>query len=519
MQSRKDQIRAAALGDLETFIKLVHPGRVLGHAHSDLISWWNKSLSKSHQLVLLPRDHQKSALLAYRCAWEVTKNPAIRILYISSTANLATKQLKFIKDILTCDIYRFYWPDMVKKEESKREKWTETEVSVDHPLRKSESVRDPTIFTAGLTTNIVGMHCDISALDDVVVDDTAYSEDGREKVRNQVSYLASIAGTEASQWAVGTRYHPLDLYNDMQNQRIELYGNDGELVSDELLYETYEAKVENHGDGTGQYLWPRQQRGDGKWFGFDQRVLAIKKAQYADKTKFRAQYYNDPNDTESAPIQRDLFQYYSKEKLERENGHWYIAGQRLNVFAAVDFAFSMEKRADYTAIVVVGVDSRHNYFVLDIDRFKTNRIGDYFQRILKMYRKWDFRKLRAEVTVAQNVIVKDLKENYIRPNGLALIIDEYRPSKNEGTKEERISATLQPKYQNRQVWHFRAGNCELLEEELVKQNPAHDDIKDCLAACVDICVPPSAFRSTGTTRKFLRNDRAELFHTRFGGIL
>jgi len=405
---------------------------------------------------------------------------------------------------------------MINKEESKREKWTENEISVDHPSRKAEAVRDPTVFTAGLTTNIVGMHCDISVLDDVVVDDTAYSEDGREKVRNQVSYLASIAGTESKQWAVGTRYHPLDLYNDMQNQRIELYGSDGELHSDELLYETYEQKVETNGDGTGQFLWPRQQRGDGKWFGFDQRVLAVKKAQYADRTKFRAQYYNDPNDSESSPIQRELFQYYSRERLTKENGQWYINGARLNVFAAVDFAFSMEKRADYTAIVVVGVDSRHNYFVLDVRRFKTNKIGDYFHEILKLYRKWDFRKIRAEVSVAQGVIVKDLKENYIRPNGLALSIDEFRPSRNEGTKEERISSVLQPKYQNRQVWHFRAGNCELLEEELVHQNPAHDDIKDCLAACIDVCVPPSAFRGGGTTPS--KRGKTDVFHKRFGGV-
>jgi hypothetical protein len=66
-------------------------------------------------------------------------------------------------------LYSLYWPDMVEKEEAKREKWTEREISVDHPKRKEESIRDPSIFTAGLTSNIVGMHCDIAVLDDVVV--------------------------------------------------------------------------------------------------------------------------------------------------------------------------------------------------------------------------------------------------------------------------------------------------------------------------------------------------------------
>jgi hypothetical protein len=109
------------------------------------------------------------------------------VLYISSTSNLAVKQLKFIKDIITSDTYRLYWPDMVEKEETKREKWTEREISLDHPKRKEEAIRDPSIFTAGLTSNIVGLHCDIAVLDDVVVQANAYTEDGRAKVEDQYS--------------------------------------------------------------------------------------------------------------------------------------------------------------------------------------------------------------------------------------------------------------------------------------------------------------------------------------------
>jgi hypothetical protein len=106
MKDKKELIRLQAESDLESFIRLVHPQRVLGACHIDLIRWWTREEAKSHQLVLLPRDHGKSAMVAYRVAWEITRNPAIRVLYISSTSNLAQKQLKFIKDILTSDIYR-----------------------------------------------------------------------------------------------------------------------------------------------------------------------------------------------------------------------------------------------------------------------------------------------------------------------------------------------------------------------------------------------------------------------------
>lgn len=511
----KDQIRLAAESDLEAFIKLVHPQRLLGSVHKELIRWWTRQDAKSHQMTLLPRDHMKSALIAFRVAWEITKDPTIRVLYISSTANLAEKQLGFIKQILTSSIYRKYWPDMVEEDIGKREKWTNSEISIDHPLRKKEAVRDPTVFTGGLTTSLTGLHCDIAVLDDVVVQENAYTEDGREKVRTQYSLLSSIEGADAREWVVGTRYHPKDLYQDLIEKQVELYDDTGELISEEALYELFERRVEDVGDGTGQFLWPRQQRYDGKWFGFDQSILARKRAQYLDKTQFRAQYYNDPNDSSSAAISPDYFQYYDRTRLSRNGGRWFYAGSRINVFAAVDFAYSIRLKSDYTAIVVVGVDHKNNIYILDIDRFKTNLISDYFQRILTLHQKWDFRKIRCEVTSAQQIIVKDLKENYIRPFGLALAVEEHKPTRHEGTKEERLEATLQPKYANRQMWHYHGGNCQILEEELVLQNPPHDDVKDALASVIGIIQPPSTAASNQVSELWQQKG---VINSRFGGI-
>lgn len=512
-RDKRELIREAAEKDLETFVRLVHPNRVLGAIHSEVMRWWNREGRKTHQLLLLPRDHQKSALLAYRVAHAITCNPALRILYISSTSNLAIKQLKFIKDILTSEIYTFYWPEMVHPEEAKREKWTETEISVDHPLRKAENIREPTIFTAGLTTNIVGLHCDIAVLDDVVVNETAYTEEGRQRLETQYSFLASIEGVNGEEWVAGTRYHPKDLYNTLLNIRVDEYNKDGDVVSSEPLYEVFERPVENRGDGTGEFLWPRQQRSDGKWFGFDSKILARKKAQYVDKVQFRAQYYNDPNDISSAGIKRENFQYYDRSFLSRSGGNWYFKSHRLNVFAAVDFAYSVRKTADYTAIVVVGIDAENNYYVLDIDRFQTTLISEYYQRIFQLYKKWGFSKLRAEVTAAQQVIVTDLKQNYIRKYGLALSIDEYRPTRTEGSKQERVNAILQPKYSNNQVWHYHGGNCQVLEEELLLANPPHDDVKDCLASVIDFAIPPTR---NLTKPPVLLED---MYHRRFGGVM
>lgn len=505
-----EQIKQAAEESLVTFINLVAPEQVLGQCHEDVCEWWTRQDAKPFQLLLFPRDHGKSRLIAYRVAWELTKDPTLRILYISATANLAEKQLGFIKNILTSKIYRMYWPDHVHEEEGKRKKWTSSEIMLDHPLREKENVRDPSIFTGGLTTSLTGLHCDIAVLDDVVVYENAYTGEGRNKVKSQYSLLSSIEGAEAQEWVVGTRYHPSDLYQDLQQMVEEVFDKDGNQIGEESIYETFEKPVEDRGDGTGEFLWPRQQRKDGKWFGFDVSILAKKRGKYLDKGQYRAQYYNDPSDPDNVPVGKDKFQYFDRKHLRQENGYWYFRDERLNVYAAVDFAFSLSKRADYTAIVVVGIDADNNIYVLDIDRFKTDRITEYFEHILQLSTKWSFRKLRAETTVAQMAIVKQLKE-LIKQHGLAISINEYRPNKNQGNKQERIASILEPRYDNMAIWHYRGGNTQVLEEELSSRNPPHDDVIDALASVVDMAVKPSRTvrRNTGNVVQF---------NQRFGGV-
>lgn len=507
-----DDIREAAEQDLITFIRLVAPQRVLGSVHEELCRWWNREDAKTHQLTLLPRDHGKSAMIAYRVAWELTRDPTLRVLYISATSNLAQKQLSFIKSIFTSDIHRRYWPDYVHYDEGKREKWTMTEISLDHPKRKAESVRDPSIFTGGLTTSLTGLHCDIAVLDDVVVYENAYTQEGRDKVKSQYSLLSSIEGANAREWVVGTRYHPKDLYSELLSMEEDIYNSSGEIIAAEPIYETFERAVEDTGDGTGEFLWPRQIRHDGKAFGFDIQILAKKRAQYLDKTQFRSQYYNDPNDPDNRPIDYDKFQYFQKEHLTNTHGSWYYRDRKLNVFAAVDFAYSLRRKADYTAIVVIGVDFENNVYVLDIDRFRTDKISEYFSHILELLNRWDFKKLRAEVTAAQAAIVQELKDSYIRPHGLMLKIEEHKPTRHSGSKEERMAAVLEPRYDNLSIYHYKGGNCQLLEEELVSNNPPHDDIKDALASCIEIAVRPSSNMHKRTSNNNI------VYSERFGGV-
>lgn len=516
MPEEAKQIRETALQDLFFFARLVNPGYMYGDIHKEIFQWMQEytlfgqgDTNATNKLIMLPRAHLKSHMVATWASWIITKHPEVTILYVSATSGLAETQLYAIKNILTSNAYMRYFPEYVHPNEGKRERWSQTAVSVDHPKRRLEGVRDPTISTAGLTTNTTGWHADVLIPDDLVVPENAYTEDGRENVAKKASQFTSILNAGGFTMACGTRYHPSDIYATWKNQEYDIYDEEEDVVDRASVWDVKEYAVERD----GVYIWPRSVRAsDGKAFGFSPQVLAKIRAQYEDRVQFHAQYYNDPNDPGSNRINRDKFQYYDRKYLKQEGGSWYFKHKRLNVYAAIDFAFSLSKKSDNTAIVVIGIDEEGFIYILDIDCFKSDKISEYFTHIAQLHSKWGFKKLRAEVTVAQSIIVRDLKDK-VREDGLSISIDEYRPTRQEGSKAERIAASLEHRYDNMSIWHFKGGYTDVLEEELVLARPAHDDIKDALACAVEIAIKPKRSRDMdGHGSNVLQ------FNGRFGGI-
>lgn len=513
MPKEAKEIRDLALNDLYFFARLVNKGYMYGDIHKDIFKWMQEySLFgteegvTSNKLIMLPRAHLKSHMVATWCAWIIARHPEITILYVSATSGLAETQLLAIQNILESSVFTRYFPEYIHPQEGKREKWNQNKISIDHPERKKQGVRDATISTAGLTTNTTGWHADIIVGDDLVVPENAYTEDGRDSVVKKASQFTSIRNPGGFTMACGTRYHPADIYATWKEQKYDVFDDDDNLVDKKNVWEIMEYQVEVD----GVFLWPRTVREDGKAFGFNQRVLARIKAEYEDRVQFFAQYYNDPNDPGSERISRDRFQYYDRRFLKHSYGSWTFKDLPLNIYASIDFAFSLNKNADYTAIVVIGIDEDGNIYILDIDRFKGDRISTYFEHIKDLHSRWNFKKLRAETVVAQSVIVRDLKD-LIKKEGLRLSVDEFRPSRREGSKEERIASALEHRYDNQMMWHFKGGYNEILEEELILARPAHDDIKDALASAVEIAVKPMKSRNNRQKNKIK-------FNNRFGGV-
>jgi len=509
------ELRDNCLEDLRVFARTMNPGYLYGDIHMEIFKWMmdydlfgtGDGLT-ANKLIMLPRAHLKSHMVATWCAWIVTRHPEVTILYLSATSELAETQLFAIKNILGSTRYQKLFPEYIHPDTGKREQWNNRKISIDHIKRVGEGVRDPTIATAGLTTNTAGWHADIVVPDDLVVPENAYTIDGRELVSKKSSQLTSIRNAGGFTMACGTRYHPADIYDSWKDQEYDVFDETtDEFIETLPVWEINEHKVEE----SDIFLWPRATRDDGKAFGFNKNVLSRIKAEYEDYVQFYAQYYNDPNTSDTNRISRNKFQYYEPKNVKHFEGRWYVNNKPLNIFASIDFAYTKKKRSDYTAIVVIGMDGDGFIYVLDIDRFKTDKVKVMYSSISDLHFKWSFKKLRAETTAAQSIIVGDLKD-LIRKEGMNLSIDETSPSRHQGSKEERIAAVIEPRYDNLAIWHFKGGYCTALEEEVILARPKHDDLKDALASAIEIAKPPRRLKTL--------NHKASnvVYNRKFGGV-
>jgi phage terminase large subunit-like protein len=519
MPQKAKDVRERAMADLFYFAKLVNPGYMYGEVHKEVYRWMQDYALfgqgdglTANKLIMLPRAHLKSHMVATWCAWVITRHPEVTMLYVSATAELAEVQLFDIKNILGGSTYTRFFPEYINPQEGKRQKWSTKKVIIDHIKRTKEGIRDATIATAGLTTNTTGWHADIVVSDDIVVPENAYTEEGRDSVRKKTSQFTSIRNAGGFTMACGTRYHPADVYDTWKGQFYNLYNKEEEIIDQAPVWEVKEYAVETD----GIFIWPRMVRPeDNKAYGFGLPILDRIKAEYEDRVQFHAQYYNDPNDPGSERINREKFQYYDRRHLKSTGGNWFFKDKRLNIYAAVDFAFSLNKKSDFTAIVVIGIDCDGMVYLLDIDRFKSDRTLQYFEHIKNLHEQWRFKRLRAEVTIAQQVIVNDIKD-YLKKDGMSLPVDDYRPNRKEGSKEERIAATLEWRYEEQLIWHYMGGNTPVLEEELIQARPKNDDVKDALASAISFAVKPKQRRSKSSVNELIgtSNNKA----SRFGGM-
>lgn len=505
--------------DLFAFARYINPSYIYGAIHEEIFRWL-QSDNEKNQLLLIPRGHLKSHCLAVWALWWVTKHPWTTMVYVSATDKLAIVQLFAIKQMMESQRYRLLWPEMIADRENDREVWNKTEIMVDHPLRKERMVRDYTIHATSIKGNNTGLHCDVLLFDDIVIDKNAYTELGRDEVAKGAGSFIAIKNANAIVKAVGTLYHPADIYHHWMVGEEEIYDSEtGELTGSEPIWVIKEHVVEDSPNraGTGNFLWPRQMHPEtGVWEGYDISTLARKRSEYFTTglhAEFYSQYYNDTNASSSHRVDRDNFQYYDEKNLKIYDGKVLYNNKQLKVFAGMDVAWTEKRGADYTAIAVIGVDEDGFTYILDLRRFHTSQFDVYYNEVIELHRRWGFRHIRVETNAGGKFVAQELK-NRIRINGDSLAVEGKHASRNEGTKQERHAAILEPRYANQSVFHFRGGLIGVYEDEVVLERPPHDDMIDAVCSAIDISKPPAKKHKSWN---YMDDNKKVITDSRFGG--
>ncbi|QDP51649.1 MAG: putative terminase large subunit [Prokaryotic dsDNA virus sp.] len=517
----RQQIREAAENDLFAFAKIVNYNYAYGDIHEKVFRWLTSEDASKRQLLLLPRGHLKSHCIATWTAWEITRRPWTSIVYLSAGEDLAKDQIYAIKNMMTNKVYKSLWPEMINDREGDREQWSAYSFNVDHPERKKRGIRDHTIIVKTVKSNFTGLHCDAIVFDDVVVPNNAYTETGRKEVQRALSQCTSILSPGGVIKAVGTRYHPRDAYQDMMDAKYRIWDEIAkEFAQSVPLWEVMEEVVEDHGDGTGNFLWPRQySEANDEWYGFDIQELERIQADYRSRNEmaqFYAQYYNDPNDESTNLLDRSLFQYYDPKYITITPMGVRFKGKKLNLAAAMDVAWtevggSGGKAPDYTAIAVIGVDEDGYFYILDLARFRTSNFQVYYDNVISLANKWGFRKIIVESNAGGKLVAQEI-QRLARENG-GLLSVETKSNAGFGAKSKlmRQYAIVNPKYELRSVFHRRDGLTSTLEEELVLERPPHDDLVDALGMAMENIKPPMKMR------EYLDSDKKVVTDARFGG--
>lgn len=438
--------------------------------HKEMCDFIDKN-KKKKKLTLIPRGHLKSTVITVgRTTQAICADPTTRVLIANATYSLACSFLTEVKRHLRFnEKIKMVWGDLTVD----AEKWSENQITLSKAKQKGGK-KEPTVTAMGVESNLTSQHYDIIIGDDLVNKDYANTKEQIQKTIDFYKECLNLLEPDGEMIIIGTRWDDKDLYGwitDPENNVLEDF--------DVFIREAFQGSLDE--DREFVPLYPQK---------FTRKHLAKLREQQGPYI-FSCQYLNSPIAKDDADFKQEWFIEYDPTDLK---------GKPLNKFMAIDPAISLEKEADFTAIVTVGVDEFGSVYVLDIERVKIppNELIDLIFRKAKTYKPL---VIGIEDVAYQKTLQYTISQEMQERNEY-LPIRPVRP--NNRTKDQRIRG-LQPLYANRRIYHNKeVRNIKALEDELLRfPRGKHDDVMDALAYLLDIMFPVTRKKSRPRKHKYL----------------
>ena len=400
---------------------------------------------------LAPRGHGKSTIGDVDfCITKVLRNPDIRIMIGSKTQTQASAFLKEIRTHFEQNVNLIRIFGDWKK--SRDNVWNDKEFTVN---RRTAIKKEATVSALGASGAVVSKHFDIIIGDDLVGFENARTEAQRKVLKEWFySSLYPTLEPDGEIHILGTRYSPMDLYEDLiKSKNYKINVQQAITVKDGQEYSLWESKF-----SLEKLRSIREEAG-----------LIIFNMQYQNNTElakgkiFKYKYFKHFEEYE---VDYDLNRVRVK-VLDSQGVPYWIP---VRIYMGADLAISEDETSnnDYFVLTVIGVDKNKNVYVLDYLKERLtfnaqlNAILDYGKNKFPMVERIGVETVQYQKSLAQE----------IRRLSLLPVVN-IQTSKDKVTRAMRRSAL----FENGKVW-FRIGMDDLEECLLLFPEVDHDDLFD-----------------------------------------
>ena len=406
------------------------------------LCWVVESGAFSKKLVMIPRGMFKTTIANIgRALQKLTQDQNNRIIIACNTDRIAESRLRIIKSHIERNpLFRWLYPEI----KPSREKWTSHEILIE----RSGDFADSSISIVGVGSALAGRHCTTFIKDDIVDDKNTNTP---ELIQGVIEWDASTIpifdvpeSGEAEEIVIGTPWTHTDAYSvKRRDPEYAVY----------IRHALENAKGEPDFD-KGEAIFPER---------FPRKRLENIRRRIENDDLFFCQYMCDPHGGGSADFKREYIHYYDTAPGELE------ISITLDPGGIKDLTTS-----DYTAFVVVGVDVRNDWYVLETVRQRMNPreiIGEMF----RLCEKWKPHTLGIEMVAWQRTLHYFAIEE-MRKTGKFLPIKELKTDTSI-SKQMRIRGLI-PRFSAGTI--FLRDNMKELEDEIF-QRVRNDDVVDALA--------------------------------------
>lgn len=426
-------------------------------------------------LDLWAREHWKSMILTYALTiWTWLHKPEARQCIFSHTRTISKAFLNHIKQELQGNkIIKACYPTIFYENPEKETTWSlEAGLFIKRRTKAKEASLEAWGLVDGLPT---GKHFTHRIYDDIIDAKNVTTPEQQKKAKEAYQQSVHLGARGGEERMIGTRYGAADVYEGISKEK-------------NRIVRVYPAEVDEDGKA--------------KFGGIPVLLTRAELNEKFEKNNefiYSSQMLQDPVAKSEQKFRLDWVQYYR-------------ALPYLNLYIVADPAGKKKIGNDYTVICVIGVDSRRNFYLVDMIRDRLN-LGERWDALRKLIELWgvDFVGYESYSMQADIDYIKERQQ----ADGLYFHLE---PLGGKVSKADRIKRLIPlfsrgrfylpysiNYYDSKEEYHELIS--EFLKDEYERfPFSTHDDMLDCMARIMDSEMKVT-YPSRGMTVK--SNDRRE----------